>query len=42
VFDVTKGKSNYGPGGGYHHFAGRLLSFKAFGILTRSNAIAML
>ncbi|PWA66354.1 membrane-associated progesterone binding protein 4 [Artemisia annua] len=23
VFDVTKGKSHYGPGGGYHHFAGR-------------------
>ena len=24
VFDVTKGRSHYGPGGGYHHFAGRL------------------
>ncbi|CAL4913159.1 unnamed protein product [Urochloa decumbens] len=23
VFDVTKGMSHYGPGGGYHHFAGR-------------------
>ncbi|KAK8717156.1 hypothetical protein V6N13_044433 [Hibiscus sabdariffa] len=23
VFDVTKGKSHYGVGGGYHHFAGR-------------------
>ncbi|URE09372.1 Cytochrome b5-like Heme/Steroid binding domain [Musa troglodytarum] len=23
VFDVTKGKTHYGPGGGYHHFAGR-------------------
>ncbi|GJN08727.1 hypothetical protein PR202_ga26680 [Eleusine coracana subsp. coracana] len=23
VFDVTKGRSHYGPGGGYHHFAGR-------------------
>ncbi|KAL4561035.1 hypothetical protein LXL04_033196 [Taraxacum kok-saghyz] len=23
VFDVTKGKSHYGPGGGYSHFAGR-------------------
>ncbi|KAF6135202.1 hypothetical protein GIB67_035273 [Kingdonia uniflora] len=23
VFDVTKGKSHYGPGGGYQHFAGR-------------------
>ncbi|XP_062158955.1 membrane-associated progesterone-binding protein 4 [Alnus glutinosa] len=23
VFDVTKGKSHYGPGGGYNHFAGR-------------------
>ncbi|PKU82743.1 membrane-associated progesterone-binding protein 4 [Dendrobium catenatum] len=23
VFDVTRGKSHYGPGGGYHHFAGR-------------------
>jgi hypothetical protein len=23
VFDVTKGKSHYGPGGGYHHFSGR-------------------
>ncbi|CAL4913161.1 unnamed protein product [Urochloa decumbens] len=22
VFDVTKGMSHYGPGGGYHHFAG--------------------
>lgn len=26
VFDVTKGRSHYGPGGGYHHFAGRLQS----------------
>ncbi|WOL02114.1 membrane-associated progesterone-binding protein 4 [Canna indica] len=25
VFDVTKGRSHYGPGGGYHHFAGRSL-----------------
>ncbi|KAJ4953824.1 hypothetical protein NE237_030656 [Protea cynaroides] len=23
VFDVTKGRSHYGPGGAYHHFAGR-------------------
>ncbi|ONK79154.1 uncharacterized protein A4U43_C01F3480 [Asparagus officinalis] len=23
VFDVSKGRSHYGPGGGYHHFAGR-------------------
>ncbi|KAK8949313.1 Membrane steroid-binding protein 2 [Platanthera zijinensis] len=23
VFDVTNGKSHYGPGGGYHHFSGR-------------------
>uniref|UniRef100_A0A2P2KUR7 Uncharacterized protein n=1 Tax=Rhizophora mucronata TaxID=61149 RepID=A0A2P2KUR7_RHIMU len=23
VFDVTKGKSHYGVGGGYNHFAGR-------------------
>ena len=23
VFDVTKGKSHYGTGGGYNHFAGR-------------------
>ncbi|KAK9134942.1 hypothetical protein Syun_014272 [Stephania yunnanensis] len=23
VFDVTKGRSHYGPGGGYSHFAGR-------------------
>ncbi|KAK1275491.1 hypothetical protein QJS04_geneDACA011029 [Acorus gramineus] len=23
VFDVTKGRQHYGPGGGYHHFAGR-------------------
>ncbi|EER95310.1 hypothetical protein BDA96_01G495100 [Sorghum bicolor] len=23
VFDVTKGRSHYGPGGGYHHFTGR-------------------
>ncbi|CAL9763114.1 unnamed protein product [Musa acuminata subsp. burmannicoides] len=23
VFDVTKGKTHYGPGGGYHHFSGR-------------------
>ncbi|XP_038724835.1 membrane-associated progesterone-binding protein 4 [Tripterygium wilfordii] len=23
VFDVTKGKSHYGGGGGYHHFSGR-------------------
>ncbi|KAG0461173.1 hypothetical protein HPP92_021470 [Vanilla planifolia] len=23
VFDVTKRKTHYGPGGGYHHFAGR-------------------
>lgn len=23
VFDVTKGKSHYGPGGGYSHFSGR-------------------
>ncbi|OEL32906.1 Membrane-associated progesterone-binding protein 4 [Dichanthelium oligosanthes] len=27
VFDVTKGRSHYGPGGGYHHFAGRLQSY---------------
>ncbi|XP_040955955.1 uncharacterized protein [Gossypium hirsutum] len=25
VFDVTKGKSHYGAGGGYNHFAGRCL-----------------
>ncbi|KAJ0049254.1 hypothetical protein Pint_16896 [Pistacia integerrima] len=25
VFDVTKGKSHYGVGGGYHHFAGRFV-----------------
>ncbi|KAE8701064.1 Membrane-associated progesterone-binding protein 4 [Hibiscus syriacus] len=29
VFDVTKGKSHYGVGGGYHHFAGRLGTAKA-------------
>ncbi|CAL4938156.1 unnamed protein product [Urochloa decumbens] len=23
VFDVTKGRSHYGPGGGYRHFSGR-------------------
>ncbi|XP_068666833.1 membrane-associated progesterone-binding protein 4 [Aristolochia californica] len=23
VFDVTKGRTHYGPGGGYNHFAGR-------------------
>ncbi|KAJ0807086.1 putative cytochrome b5-like heme/steroid binding domain-containing protein [Helianthus annuus] len=23
VFDVTKGKSHYGKGGGYNHFSGR-------------------
>ncbi|XP_077228710.1 membrane-associated progesterone binding protein 4 [Tasmannia lanceolata] len=23
VFDVTKGRTHYGPGGGYQHFAGR-------------------
>ncbi|XP_043696381.1 membrane-associated progesterone-binding protein 4 [Telopea speciosissima] len=23
VFDVSKGRSHYGPGGAYHHFAGR-------------------
>ncbi|PIN03153.1 hypothetical protein CDL12_24325 [Handroanthus impetiginosus] len=23
VFDVSKGKSHYGPGGGYNHFSGR-------------------
>lgn len=23
MFDVTKGKSHYGVGGGYNHFAGR-------------------
>ncbi|RZR77935.1 hypothetical protein BHM03_00003144 [Ensete ventricosum] len=27
VFDVTKGKTHYGPGGGYHHFAGRFVHF---------------
>lgn len=27
VFDVTKGKAHYGLGGGYHHFAGRLVFF---------------
>lgn len=26
VFDVTKGKTHYGPGGGYHHFAGRCVN----------------
>ncbi|CAA2961786.1 membrane-associated progesterone-binding 4 [Olea europaea subsp. europaea] len=25
VFDVTKGKSHYGAGGGYNHFAGRFV-----------------
>ncbi|CAL4929694.1 unnamed protein product [Urochloa decumbens] len=25
VFDVTKGRSHYGPGGGYHHFSGSIL-----------------
>ncbi|XP_047085157.1 membrane-associated progesterone-binding protein 4-like isoform X2 [Lolium rigidum] len=24
VFDVTKGRSHYGPGGGYHHFSGSI------------------
>lgn len=27
VFDVTKGRSHYGPGGGYNHFAGRFVTF---------------
>jgi len=27
VFDVTKGKSHYGVGGAYSHFAGRSLLF---------------
>ena len=27
VFDVTKGKSHYGAGGGYNHFAGRFFYF---------------
>lgn len=30
VFDVTKGKSHYGPGGGYHHFAGRYVLKPSF------------
>lgn len=25
MFDVTKGKSHYGSGGGYNHFAGRFV-----------------
>ncbi|XP_021307376.1 membrane-associated progesterone-binding protein 4 isoform X2 [Sorghum bicolor] len=25
VFDVTKGRSHYGPGGGYHHFTGSIV-----------------
>lgn len=25
VFDVTKGKSHYGEGGGYNHFSGRFV-----------------
>jgi len=27
VFDVTKGRAHYGPGGSYHHFAGRFQSY---------------
>ncbi|BBG99853.1 F-box family protein [Prunus dulcis] len=27
VFDVTKGKSHYGEGGGYNHFSGRFVLF---------------
>lgn len=27
VFDVTKGKSHYGSGGSYNHFAGRFVFF---------------
>ena len=30
VYDVTKGKSHYGVGGAYNHFAGRLLLFICF------------
>ncbi|KAG4133953.1 hypothetical protein ERO13_D08G123050v2, partial [Gossypium hirsutum] len=28
VFDVTKGKSHYGAGGGYNHFAGRRWTYR--------------
>jgi hypothetical protein len=38
VFDVTKGRSHYGPGGGYHHFAGRLQSsFFSFFVVNQIN-----
>jgi len=30
VFDVTKGKSHYGSGGGYNHFAGRYALWTLF------------
>jgi len=30
VFDVTKGKSHYGSGGGYNHFAGRCVLWTLF------------
>jgi len=36
VFDVTKGRSHYGPGGGYHHFAGRLQSYMSNNALFNS------
>ena len=30
VFDVTKGRKHYGPGGGYHFFTGSLHIFHCF------------
>ncbi|EEE58542.1 hypothetical protein OsJ_09838 [Oryza sativa Japonica Group] len=39
VFDVTKGKSNYGPGGGYHHFAGSSWKLAKFQFLPEIDVI---
>lgn len=42
VYDVTKGKSHYGSGGGYNHFAGRFVFVLSIYVDWRDSLICFL